>query len=44
MLKKQWFDWAVKQGVIKKVFDLMTPRDSFCRWDVEREIEKRSLS
>lgn len=41
-LEKLWFDWADKQGIIKTMFELLGDLDSFNRWDVEREIERRS--
>jgi hypothetical protein len=41
MVNKLWFNWAIKQGIIKRMFDLLQEGDSFNRWDVEKEITNR---
>ena len=42
MVNKLWFDWAIKEGIIKIMFEMLGDSDRFNRWDVEQEIQRRS--
>jgi len=43
MVGKTFFNWSIKQGIIKTMFEILGDLDEFNRWDVEEEIERRSL-
>ena len=43
MVGKTFFNWTIKQGIIKIMFEILGDLDEFNRWDVEEEIQRRSL-